>query len=401
MNQTKEKIPNSLWFLLFVVGTAYLASRYDFQLSTLTIPQFQKSLGLSDKEAAQITAWVKLGAIPAVLISFFADIWGRKPIFMVSIIGFSISAVIAANAHSGAILLVGLFCTRLFTMIGELLAVVILSESSPPGVRAFLLGMVAVFGTFGDAFAIVGYGFMGDDPDSWRKMYMIGALPIFLTLWWRSALKETSAFTHHRPESFDILRPFENLGSSKKQVFIICAALVLYWIPVSPALSMYSKYLQDALGWKPSGVSMLTIIAGVVGTLGMTFGGVFADRFGRKAVSIFAMIMVALGTFGMYYMHNQNLIGAAYSVHLVGWFAFVVATRALVTESVETEARATATGLMEIFSTLGAYLGMQILSESIEYFGNEAMPIKLMTPLIFGGLVILLFAKETKGKVIE
>lgn len=399
--EKKEKISASLWFLLFVVGTAYLASRYDFQLSTLTIPQFQKSLGLSDKEAAQITAWVKLGAIPAVLISFFADIWGRKPIFMLSIIGFSISAVIAATAQNGAILLLGLFSTRLFTMIGELLAVVILSESSPPNVRAFLLGMVAVFGTFGDAFAIVGYGFMGDDPDSWRKMYLIGALPIFLALWWRSALKETTTFIHHRPESLDITRVFDNLGNSKKQVFIICAALVLYWIPVSPALSMYSKYLQDSLGWKPSGVSTLTIIAGIVGTLGMTYGGVLADKFGRKAISIIAMIMVALGTIGMYQFGDKIFIGASYGFHLIGWFAFVVATRALITESVETQARATATGFMEIFSTIGAYLGMQILSETINIFGNEAIPIKLMTPLVFIGLGILLFAKETKGKVIN
>ncbi len=401
MVETKEKISASLWFLLFVVGTAYLASRYDFQLSTLTIPQFQKSLHLTDKEAAQITAWVKLGAIPAVLISFFADIWGRKPIFMVSIIGFSISAIIAATAQNGAILLLGLFCTRLFTMIGELLAVVILSESSPPGVRAFLLGMVAVLGSFGDAFAILGYGFLGDDPDSWRKMYMIGALPIFLVFWWRVALKETSAFSHHKPKSFDLLSPINNLGHSKKQVFIICAALVLYWIPVSPALSMYSKYLQDSLHWLPKGVSTLTIIAGIVGMLGTTFGGALADRFGRKNISIIAMVLVAFGTFGMYQFTEVKVIGAAYGLHLVGWFAFVVATRALVTESVETEARATATGLMEIFSTIGAYLGMQILSETINHFGNEAAPIKLMTPLIFIGLIILLFAQETKGKVIE
>ncbi len=41
----RPKIEKDVWFLLFVVGTAFMASRYDFQLSTLALPQFQQAFG--------------------------------------------------------------------------------------------------------------------------------------------------------------------------------------------------------------------------------------------------------------------------------------------------------------------------------------------------------------------
>lgn len=389
--------PN-IWFLLIVVGSAYLASRYDFQLSTLTIPQFKASLGLSDANAANITALVKLGAIPAVLITFFADRIGRKPIFLVSIIGFSISAIIAANAHDANSLLLGLFLTRLFTMIGELLAVVILSEAAPPKSRAFLLGALAIFGTFGDAFAIIGYGFFGDKENSWRVMYMIGAFPALLAIWWKSSLKETSAFEHAKGQKQN---QFAQLLGSKKQLAITFLALFLFWIPISPALSLVSKYLQNSMGWNPAGVSTITMISGVLGMLGTTFGGALADKFGRRPIGIFAMLMCAIGLFGVYWFKTEILIGAMFGFGLIGWFAFLVSTRALIVESVETNARATATGASEIFATLGAYIGVQAVGLFLPFVSNEGTIIRILMPFVFFAAIALYFTKETKGKIID
>ncbi|WP_313586222.1 hypothetical protein [Aquidulcibacter sp.] len=48
-NSGRPKIEKDVWFLLFAVGTAFMASRYDFQLSTLALPQFQKAIGYDDQ----------------------------------------------------------------------------------------------------------------------------------------------------------------------------------------------------------------------------------------------------------------------------------------------------------------------------------------------------------------
>lgn len=393
-----EKITIDLWLLLLVVGSAYLASRYDFQLSTLTIPQFKESLNLSDAAAANITALVKLGAIPAVFITFFADKIGRKPIFIVSIIGFSLSALIAANAQSGNILLLGLFLTRLFTMIGELLAVVILSESAPPTKRAFMLGAMAILGTLGDAFATIFYGFYGEKENAWRIMYMVGAFPAIFAIWWKFALKETNAFQNSKD---NLKNPFLAMKSQKKQLIIAFIVLFLFWIPISPALSLVSKYLQNSLGWKPSGVSTLTMIAGIVGMLGTVFGGSLADKFGRRPIGIFAMIMTAIGLFGVYWFKTGLLIGIMYGFGLIGWFAFLVSSRALIAESVETDARASATGLSEIFATLGAYVGVQIVGLMLPSINNEGIIIRALMPCVFLAAIAMFFVKETKGKILN
>ena len=71
---------------------------------------------------------------------------------------------------------------------------VLIAEAAAPNKRGLLLGLLAVFGTMGDAIALIGYGFVGEDINSWRKMYLFGALPFILAIIWLFALKESKAF---------------------------------------------------------------------------------------------------------------------------------------------------------------------------------------------------------------
>jgi MFS transporter, putative metabolite:H+ symporter len=396
-----DKIDNSIWLMLILVGGAYLTSRYDFQLSTLTIPQFQKDLFLSDAHVQKITALVKLGAIPAILITFFADKFGRKPIFLMSVIGFSIAAIYVSLAKDSTMLLIGLFFTRLFTMIGELLAVVLIAEAAPNNKRGLLLGLLAVFGTMGDAIALLGYGFIGDNPDSWRIMYKFGALPFLLAIIWFFTLKESKAYEKSKVDHFQGIHPIEALKTHKKPLFIISISLICYWIPMSPALTLISQFLQNDLGWQPAGVTKLSIIAGIVGMVGTIYGGKLCDIWGRKIVSYISIIMSGIGMLLAYNINSFFGVVCAYGLGLLGYFAFMAASRAIVTESVDTQSRATAVSATEVFSTFGAFFGVHIVGLFADNLIKTNNSLLYLSPFLILSLIALGFVKETKGKILS
>jgi MFS family permease len=399
LNEPPEQPARSIWPLLFVVGTAFMASRYDFQLSTLALPQFQATFGYDSQTSILIGTIAKIGAIPAVVLTFMADRIGRKPLFLWAIIGFSLSALVVALAQNAVILTIGLFLTRLFTMVDELLAVVLLAEAAPPKARAWMLGLLSFLGAAGDGSALIAYGNFADQPDAWRWMYAAGAVPAILSIFWRLGLPESAAFVASRGQAGP--DPFATIVANKKPVLLIGLAYFLFWLPISPAISYPSQYLQTEGGWTPAAVATISFLAGVIGLAGTFIGGFFADRLGRRPVAIVATLICVLGLSGVYLNKEANLIGLTLSVGFVAWFAATVAMRALMTELIPTSARATVAGTSEIGSTSGAVVGGGLVALLIPVLGGIGPSILAILPMVLIAMIAIWFLPETKGKAIE
>jgi MFS family permease len=399
LKQPKQKIDKEVWALLFVVGTAFMASRYDFQLSTLALPQFQATFGYDAQTSIMIGTLAKIGAIPAVLLTFMADRIGRKPLFLWAIIGFSASALLVATAQNAVMLTLGLFLTRMFTMVDELLAVVLLAEAAPRHARAWMLGILSFIGAAGDGSALIAYGNYADQADSWRWMYAAGAVPAVLSIFWRIGLPESAAFEAARTEG--PTDPFKAIGANSKPVVLIGLAYFLFWLPISPAISYPSQYLQSEAGWNPAGVATISFLAGVVGLIGTFLGGALADRLGRRPVAIVATLICVLGLSGVYLNTDRTLIGVSLSFGFVAWFAATVALRALMTELIPTAARATVAGTSEIGATSGAVVGGGLVAFLIPVMGGIGPSILAIMPMVLLAMIAIWFLPETKGSDIK
>ena len=394
----RPKIEKDVWFLLFVLGTAFMASRYDFQLSTLALPQFQQAFGYNDQTSVLIGTLAKVGAIPAVMLTLMADRIGRKPLFLMAILGFSASALLTAFAQNAAMLATGLFFTRLFTMVDELLAVVLLAEAAPARARAWMLGLLALLGASGDGVALVAYGTFADQPDAWRWMYAAGAVPALLSIIWRLALPESAAFVAaSRAKQAD---PFALIRAHRQPVILIGIAYFLFWLPISPALSYNSQYLQSVAKWAPSQVALVSFAAGLIGLAGTFLGGRLADRFGRKPVALIATLMCVLGLSGVYGSSQFGLVGASLSMGCMAWFAASVALRATMTELIPTKARATVAGTSEIGASSGAIVGGSLVAFLIPVLGGLGYALIAIMPLVVLALIAIAFLPETKGRVL-
>jgi MFS family permease len=376
-----------------------MASRYDFQLSTLALPQFQASFGYDSQTSIFIGTIAKIGAIPAVLLTFMADRIGRKPLFLWSIIGFSAAALLVATAQNPIMLTIGLFLTRLFTMVDELLAVVLLAEAASPKARAWMLGLLSFLGAAGDGTALIAYGNFAAIPDAWRWMYAAGAVPAILSIFWRIGLPESAAFEAARGQTQ--IDPFKTIAANRKPVLLIGVAYFLFWLPISPAISYPSQYLQTEGGWTPAAVATISFLAGTIGLVGTFIGGFLSDRIGRRPVAIVATLICVAGLSGVYLNKDSNLIGITLSIGLVAWFAATVAMRALMTELIPTSARATVAGTSEIGATSGAVVGGGIVAFLIPIMGGIGPSILAILPLVIVALIAIWFLPETKGTSIQ
>lgn len=389
-------VTRDVWFLLFVVGTAFMASRYDFQLSTLALPQFQQAFGYDDQTSILIGTIAKMGAIPAVILTLMADRIGRKPLFLMAIIGFSASALLTAVAQNPVMLATGLFLTRLFTMVDELLAVVLLAEAAPPQARAWMLGLLSLLGASGDGLALAIYGAFASEPDAWRWMYAAGAIPALLSIVWRLALPESAAFVAASQSSQS--DPLTLIRQHRKSVLLIGLAYFLFWLPISPALTYNSQYLQGSAGWAPGQVALISFLAGTIGLLGTFVGGRLADRLGRKPVALVATFLTALGLSGLYFNPSFLFAGATLCMGLMAWFAASVALRACMTELVPTKARATVAGTSEIGASGGAIVGGGLVALLIPVVGGLGPALLAVLPLVILALIAIACLPETRGR---
>lgn len=400
MDRVEDEAPKTnVWAVLFVVGTAFMASRYDFQLSTLALPQFQQAFGFDGQTAILIGTLAKLGAIPAIALTFMADRIGRKPLFLWAIIGFSAAAILVALSQNAIMLTIGLFLTRLFTMVDELLAVVLLAEAAPPKARALMLGLLSFLGAAGDGTALIAYGNFADQPDAWRWMYAAGAIPAVLSIFWRLGLPESAAFV--AAKGHDTPDPLTTIRQYKKPVLLIGCAYFLFWLPISPAITYPSQYLQSEGGWTPAAVATVSFLAGTIGLVGTFVGGFLADRLGRRPVAIVMTFFCVVGLAGIYLGKDNNTIAFSMSAGLIAWFAATVAIRAIMTELIPTAARATVAGTSEIGATSGAVVGGGLVAFLIPILGGIGPSILAILPMVIIALIAIFMLPETKGTRID
>src|SRR5690349_3566858 len=87
MNRVPEGVDGPALRLLIAVGVALMFEEYDLAIVTAALKQISAELALSEARMPLDLALIRLGALPAFVFLPFADRWGRRPVFLASIVG--------------------------------------------------------------------------------------------------------------------------------------------------------------------------------------------------------------------------------------------------------------------------------------------------------------------------
>lgn len=388
--------------LLGVAGLGWMFDAMDVGILSFIIAALQKDWDLSTSQMGWIGSVNSIGmAVGALLFGLMADRVGRKNVFIITLLLFSVCSGLSAFVTSLTLFLILRFFIGM-GLGGELpVASTLVSESVPAHERGKVVVLLESFWAGGwliaaliSYFVIPSFG--------WQAALLLSALPAFYALYLRLKLPDSPRF-----QAMNVSKQKE---SSFRKIAKVWASpyvkqttmLWILWFCV--VFSYYGMFL-----WLPSVMVMkgFSLIKSFQYVLIMTLAqlpGYFCaayliERAGRK----FVLITFLMGTaVSAYFFGNAETLpllltsGIFLSFFNLGaWGALYAYTP----EHYPTEVRGTGTGLAASFGRIGGILGPL----TVGYLVAAEVPIHTIffifgISILIGALAVLLLGEETKQK---
>lgn len=182
---TYMKLKSTDWTTLFLVSTGIFLFVLDLFIVNVSIPAIKQGLHLSDSNTQWVVILYAIGYASLLIISGKAgEYYGRKRLYIIGMIGFTVSSALCGLASNGALLLLG----RIFQGISSALMVpqgisLIALLFSDKNKRIWAMGL---YGSIAGIASIIGQLLGGILPDldwlsePWRLIFLIN-IPIGLS----------------------------------------------------------------------------------------------------------------------------------------------------------------------------------------------------------------------------
>lgn len=345
--------------LLWIAGLGWLFDAMDVGMLSFILAALQKEWGLTAEQMGWIGSVNSIGmAVGALVFGLLADRIGRKQVFIITLLLFSIGSGLSAFATTLTVFLILRFFIGM-GLGGELpVASTLVSESVPAHERGKVVVLLESFWAGGWLLAAL-ISFFIIPTYGWQMALILGALPALYAIYLRINLPDSQKFIAVKTaERRSVWRNIADVWAKPyaKQTTM----LWILWFAV--VFSYYGMFL-----WLPSVMVMkgFSLIKSFEYVLIMTLAqlpGYFSvawliERIGRKAVLIIYLVGTALSA---YFFGNAESVamlvtfGALLSFFNLGaWGALYAYTP----EQYPTVIRATGAGMAASFGRIGGILG--------------------------------------------
>lgn len=385
--------------LLGVAGLGWMFDAMDVGMLSFIIAALQKDWGLSTEQMGWIGSVNSIGmAAGALLFGLLADRIGRKNVFIITLLLFSVGSGLSALTTTLAAFLVLRFLIGM-GLGGELpVASTLVSESVPAQERGKVVVLLESFWAFGwllsafiSYFIIPTYG--------WQTALWLATIPALYALYLRWGLPDSPRFTSAHKEKTvwdNIVKVWSS--SYRKETFM----LWVLWFCV--VFSYYGMFL-----WLPSVMVMkgFSLIKSFEYVLMMTLAqlpGYFSaawliERVGRKFVLITYLIGTAASA---YFFGNADSLALLMASGILLSFFNLGAWGALYAYTPElypTSIRGTGAGMAAAFGRIGGVLGPLFVGYSVGNGLTVTTIFAIFCVSIFVGvLAVWTLGKETKRR---
>ncbi|MGH6684742.1 MAG: MFS transporter, partial [Pseudolabrys sp.] len=182
--------------ILIICVLGWVFDVYEQTVMQIVTPILIKEFGISPSTMGSVTTigrWV--GLVGIFVFPALADLYGRKPILIISILGYSLFSGLTGFA-TGWISLLLLTSLNRVALSGELpVGMIMVTETAPTRWRASALSILN--GGFPLGYMLCSLAAYFVVPLwGWRMLYFIGVIPALLVLWIRVSVKESPRFEH-------------------------------------------------------------------------------------------------------------------------------------------------------------------------------------------------------------
>ncbi|MBU8879805.1 MFS transporter [Bacillus sp. FJAT-29790] len=357
----------------------------------------------------------------SLILGRIADIVGRQKIFALNFVIIVLASILQYFADSA----VELFILRVligFGLGGDYsVGHTMLAEILPRKNRGAILGSFSVVWTFGFVLSnVVGFTLLTLGPDAWRWMLVSSVLPASLILIMRIGTPESPRWLINNGRvdeakkivkkyigqniALDDEKPAETKGNfaelfSKKMRKRTAFNSIFYVCLVLPYFAIYTflPSILDTMGLSEGfGTDLLLNSMLIIGAL---LGILFTIKFSRRGFLNGSFIFLSVSLLLL------SVLPSGYSILMIITFtAFTLIlsavsnlTAAIPPESFPTSVRSSGVGFATAVSRLGSAIGTFLLPISVSNFGIQSSMLALTGVLVFGTIVSLAWAPETKS----
>jgi putative MFS transporter len=435
-----ERLPYSPWHvrMRIILGVATFFDAFDALTIAYIVPSL---LGEWHFSPAQIGPLFSIGyagqAIGALAFGWLAERFGRVRMAMFTVLIFAVMSIFCANAQNYE----QLFWYRFVQGIGlggevPLAAAYINEIAKAKGRGRFFLYYEAVFPAGLLAVALIAAWVV--PTFGWRWMFYIGAVPALIVIGMRQWCPESPRWLASRGRKADAeasmaeieaavsgygarpLPPVPDLplqpppidrpgiGELFRGMYLqrtivvsllwIAAYMVTYglivWLPTIYR-TVYGLSVQDSINY--------SLLQQVMSMIAFLIAASVIDATGRKKMFAFCFIVGALPLFLLWYLKGGTADSVRYLAAVSMLFVSVCsgALYLYVPELYPTRIRALGTAWSTFWLRIASIAGPLIVGWILPVGGTAGVFLFVGIVSLLGGIVCLLFAEETSGKVLE
>lgn len=415
---TGERSAHYQNLLLALLLPAALFNSYDGQLRALLLHQIQQNFHASVASLGLINIPIGAGQFVAFFFVLRADRWGRRPVLVWSIVGYTLFTSLTACSWDIWSFAAFQFGAQVFIGAEFGVAVTLLAEEVPADKRGRSLSKLLVFSPLGAIMAglLLAVGML-HNPIGWRLFYLVATVPLVIAALMRRRLKESRAFVATRqelssnPASFNKNVSFSNrfreslniwTRGSGKFLAAMCAIAFLQALPASGAIGWWSYYAEHQRHLSVSLVGIFFAAAAGISLAGYFLCGRLMDKLGRRPTVIVYIVGATIFAVGAFQASTPWLM----LVLLMGTAFFGVGIApvlsALAAELFPTDNRARASAwIRNGAGNTGSVLGpavVGLLGSTGALIGNVGDTVSLLAlvglPIVF---IVWRSLPETKG----
>ena len=385
--------------LLGIAGLGWLFDAMDVGMLSFVIVALQKEWGLSTQEMGWIGSINSIGmAVGALIFGILSDKIGRKSVFIITLLLFSIGSGLTALTTTLAMFLVLRFLIGM-GLGGELpVASTLVSESVEAHERGKIVVLLESFWAGGwliaaliSYFVIPKYG--------WEVAMVLSAVPELYALYLRWNLPDSPRFqkVEKRPSVIENIKSVWS-GEYRK------ATIMLWILWFCVVFSYYGMFL-----WLPSvmvlkGFSLIksfqyVLIMTLAQLPGYFTAAWFIERLGRK----FVLVTYLIGTACSAYVFGiaDSLTALIVAGMLLSFFNLGAwgALYAYTPEQYPTTIRGTGAGMAAAFGRIGGILGPLLVGYLVASQASLSLIFTIFCgSILIGALAVVILGQETKQR---
>ena len=409
-----ERDDRYLRLLLLLLISAAFFEGYDSAILALLLPNIQDTFHVSEAVLGLTRIPIELGLFAAFFVTRLSDRFGRRPLLLWSVVGYTIFTALTAVSWDIWSFAFFQFASRVFLGAEFAVGITMVVEEFPAHRRARALGTLLTFaalGTIGVG-VLLGAG-LQDGPLEWRTFYLVGLAPLLALTYYRRRLKETMRFEEKRARQRageeEERVPFLAAWAPpyRRNLVLVGMVYLMRSVPFFGAIAWWAFYAERERGFTETRVAIYILLAYGVGCGGYYLCGRLMERIGRRPTAVLYLTGAVTFSITLFQVDNYAVSFVALMLAVAFGLGVQPVLSAFGTELFPTAIRGQAAAWVRNWFEIAGYIfGPALIgilgdhaSGAVGNIGDTVSLLMLMTaPGIY---LVWRFMPETRGRELE